>query len=125
MCSTLILPPSLIPDVLSKNTVAQAFIIGCDYTYIGIGSDPDDFVWPPRDSDRDGAPDCWDPCPGDDDPLCGFYPDCETIKSMLEIAGLLFGSGALIVKAGSKFLGAMGVGSGGSGYFLDCDEDGG
>lgn len=122
MCSTLILPPSLIPDVLSKNTVAQAFIVGCEYTYIGIGGD---VTWPPRDSDGDGAPDCWDPCPGDDDPLCGFYPDCETIKSMLEIVGMLLGGSSLIARGGSKLLGAMGLGSGGSSYFLDCEEDGG
>ncbi|MCY4095431.1 MAG: hypothetical protein OXG05_09960 [Gammaproteobacteria bacterium] len=89
LSTTLILPPSLLPDLVAKNTTAQAFIVGCDYTFIGIGGDSDNFTWPPRDSDGDGAPDCWDPCPLDPDPLCGLVDYGALCKAMASFMGAM------------------------------------
>ncbi|MCY3858930.1 MAG: hypothetical protein OXG25_08480 [Gammaproteobacteria bacterium] len=53
--ATLILPPGLMPDVITANTTAYADTI--------IGPDPGTGDPCARDSDMDGENDCIDPCP--------------------------------------------------------------
>ena len=92
LSATFILPPSMLPDVVSKNTTAQAFIVGCEYAVISMG---ESYTLPAQDSDGDGAPDCWDPCPNDADPLCGLVDYeffCKATAALMgEISTLVTG----------------------------------